>query len=59
MDCTADLPLTFVWDDTASGTGKSNTEIRLNSWYAPRLCMGKDCLWDSAEQYRGEIAQLI
>ena len=29
MDCTADLFLTFVWDETASGTARSKTSVLL------------------------------
>ena len=41
---------TFVCDETASGTARSNTENGLHNWFAPHFCMGQDCLWDSKEQ---------
>ena len=66
MDCTADLVFSFVWDETASGTLRSNTENGLN-WLAElaeqlicsSVCMKQDCLWDSEEPYRGYDSELI
>ena len=49
MDCTAGLLLAFVWDKTASGMARSNTDDRLHSLSAPRFNMGQNCLWDSEE----------
>ena len=51
--------LTFVWDETASGIARSNTENELQSWSAPRFRMGRDCLWDSEEQHREWNGQMI
>ena len=51
--------LDFIWDETASGIARSNTENGLHSWSAPHFCMGWDCLWDSQEQHREWTEQLI
>ena len=51
--------LVLVWDKTASGTVRSNTENELHSLSAPCFGMGRDCLWDSEEQHREWTAQLI
>ena len=51
--------LVFVWDETASGIGRSNAEKGLHSWSAPQFCMVWDCFWDSKEQHRECTDQLI
>ena len=44
--------LVLVWDKTASGTARTNTENELHSWYLLLVCcMGRDCLRDSEEQH--------
>ena len=49
------MVLAFVWDETASGTARSNTEVRPLSWSAPRFCMGWDRLWDTEELNLGDL----
>ena len=59
MECTADLLLTYVWDKISAGTASNNTENGLKNLSAPCVRMGRHCLWDSEEQHRGYIAQLV
>ena len=46
--------LTFVWDKTASGTTRINTDGRLPSWFAPPFIVGRDCIWNSKDQHFGD-----
>ena len=45
----------YVWDDTASGTARSNTEDILHSWFYPPFIVGRDCPWNREERNVGDI----
>ena len=51
--------LAFLWDETASGTARRNTEDRLHSCSAPCFNMGQDCLWNREEHNIGDINPFV